>query len=112
MTGSRGAAQNLLSPVVELFGAGAKAADHLVRQPRRLLGDRVAELGLEARWCSARCVSSLASTLSVSSFVLGLARAAARAARAHRSPRVGNDALEHTVADERTGELLRQRAGK
>ena len=43
--GSRGTAHDLLGPVVEPRGGGPDAADHLVGKPRRLPGDRVAELG-------------------------------------------------------------------
>ena len=61
----------------------------------------------------ALCISSLASTLSVSSSVCGLRRAPVdEALQLTAGGELGGDALEDTVADERARELLRQRSGE
>ena len=69
--------------------------------------------GLEATCRRALCISSLASTLSVSSSVCGLLRAPVdEALQLTARGELGGDALEDAVADERARELLRQRSGE
>ena len=103
----------LLRSVVEPRAGGPGAADHLLRQPRRLSGDRVAELG--ARGDVAQSTLRLvAREHSVRELECPGApeRSGHEALQFAARGELGNDALEHAVADERARELLRERPGE
>ena len=106
---TRGAAQDLLGPVVEASGRGTDAADHLVGEPGRLPRDRVPELRARGD-----VVQSALRLVAGEHAVGELERPRARegggreALQLAAGGELGDDALEDSVADERASELLRE----
>ena len=99
--GSRGAADDLLGPVVEPRGGCTDAADDLLGKPGRLLGDRVSKLGAR------RDVAQGALRLVAREHSVGeLECLRARQGGGHQALQLaacgelGGDAFEHAVADE------------
>ena len=107
--GSRGAAQDLLGPVVEPRGGSTDAADDLLGEPGRLPGDRVPELGARGD------VAQNALRLVAREDPVGeLERLRRRERGGHEALQfaargeLGGDPFEDAVADERARDLFRQ----
>ena len=111
--GSRGAAQDVLGPVVEPCGGSTDAADHLLGEPRGLPGDRVPELGARGD-VAQNALRLVAGEHSVGELerLRGGERGGHEALQFAARGELGGDAFEDAVADERARDLFRQRTGE
>ena len=110
---SLAAPDDAFGAVVEPYGGGTDAADHLLGEPGRLFGDRVPELGARGD-----VVQSLLRLVAREHLVRQLDRVWACERRGHEALQLAarrklrHDAFEDVVADERARELLGERAGQ